>query len=125
MNELKIIDALKIPQVDNEKIKYFVDGEFMGDLTMTQTVLIRLNVVKYIHETKDKSILNRFHFVGHEDSNDRMGKEVIITMDEDGNFSESPWEHNYMRRTFMTLMRMEREKCEREAKEKQKQKNNG
>lgn len=40
------------------------------------------------------------------------GEEIKITMDEVGNFSDSPWECNHVRRCMMKLIRMEKEKFE-------------
>ena len=46
------------------------------------------------------------------DSNTVPGEEIKITMDEVGNFSDSPWECNHVRRCMMKLIRMEKEKFE-------------
>ena len=46
------------------------------------------------------------------DSNTVTGEEIKITMDEVGNFSDSPWECNHVRRCMMKLIRMEKEKFE-------------
>ena len=66
--------------------------------------------VKFIQidENKDKSILDKFYFVGHRDSNDKPGEEIKITMDVFGNFSDLSWEMNHVRRSMMRLMSVER-----------------
>ena len=68
-----------------------------------------LGTVAYIKETGDSSILNRFYFVGHKDTNDVPGEEIKMEMDEKGNFSNSPYEMNHVRRHMYTLLKMERE----------------
>lgn len=99
---------VEIPEITDNMMKLFVNDEFVGEVNTDQVNLIRLNVYKYIDETGDTSILDTFYFIGHEDSNYRMGKEIKITMDEDGNFSESAWEINHVRRSLMTLLEIDR-----------------
>ena len=41
-----------------------------------------------------------------------LEKKSKITMDEVGNFSDSPWECNHVHRCMMKLIRMEKEKFE-------------
>lgn len=45
-----------------------------------------------IYETEDSSILNRFYFVGHEDTNDIPGEELKIELKENGMFSDFLYE---------------------------------
>ena len=101
-------NVLNIPEITNNTIQYFVDGEFVGNVTVDQVNQIRENAINYIIENKDKSILDKFYFVGHRDSNDKPGEEIKITMDVFGNFSDLPWEMNHVRRSMMRLMSVER-----------------
>lgn len=101
---------IEIPVITDNTLKLFVNNEFVGNVNNDQANVIRLNVYKYIYETGDTSVLDTFYFIGHEDSNYAMGKEIKITMDEDGNFSDLPWEMAYIRRCLMTLVEMDRKK---------------
>ena len=102
--------VLQIPRITNTTIQYFVDGEFIDNVTVDEVNKIRENVLEYIADTKDISILNRFYFIGHEDTNDgKMGKEVKMTMDNYGNLSELPWEMAHVRRSMYHLMQIGRE----------------
>ena len=101
-------NVLNIPEITNNTIQYFVDGEFVENVTVDQVNQIRENVINYIIENKDKSILDKFYFIGHRDSNDKPGEEIKITMDVFGNFSDLPWEMNHVRRSIMRLMQLER-----------------
>ena len=89
-----------------------MDDEFVGNVTVDQVNQIRENVINYIIEKKDKSILDKFYFVGHRDSNDKPREEIKITMDAFGNFSDLPWEMNHVRRSMMRLMQIGRKNCE-------------
>ena len=100
---------LQIPNKLDDTIKLYVDGVFVDGLDVNQVNQYRINVLKYIYETGDSSILNRFYFVGHKDSNDIPGEEIKMEMDEKGNFSNSPYEMNHVRRHMVTLLKMERE----------------
>ena len=96
-----------IPEIKNTLMKLFVNDEYLGDVTIDQVNKIRVDVVKYIVETGNESILNDFYFIGHEDSNDVMGKEIKITMtDKYGNLSDSPWEMNHVRRSMYELLQL-------------------
>lgn len=101
-------NVLNIPEITNNTIQYFVDGEFVENVTVDQVNQIRENIINYIIENKDKSILDKFYFVGHRDSNDKPGEEIKITIDVFGNFSDLPWEMNHVRRSMMRLMSVER-----------------
>ena len=101
-------NVLNIPEITNNTIQYFVDDEFVENVTVDQVNQIRENVINYIIENKDKSILDKFYFVGHRDSNDKPGEEIKITMDVWGNFSDLAWEMNHVRRSMMRLMSVER-----------------
>ena len=102
---------LNIPEITNNTIQYFVDNKLVGNVTVDQVNQIRENIMNYIVENKDKSILDRFYFVGHKDSNDKLGEEVKITMDVFGNLSDLPWEMNHVRRSMMHLMQIGRKHC--------------
>ena len=105
--------ALEIPRITNTTLQYFVDGEYVDNVDVNEMSKIRENVLLYIVETKDASILNRFYFVGHKDSNNsKMGEKVKITMDSFGNFSDIPWEMSHVRRCMKKLMEIEREHSE-------------
>jgi len=97
--------VLEIPRITNTTIQYFVDGEFIDNVTVDEVNKIRENVLEYIVNTKDSSILNRFYFIGHKDTNNgKMGEEVKMTMDDYSNFSDFPWEITHVRRSLMHLM---------------------
>jgi hypothetical protein len=104
---------LEIPKITNTTLQYFVDGEFIDNVTVDEVNKIRENVLMHIVDTKDASILNRFYFVGHKDTNNgKMGEEVKITMDSFGNLSDLPWEMAHVRRSMMRLMQIGRKYCE-------------
>ena len=106
-------NVLQIPRITNTTIKYFVDDEFVDNVTVNEVNKIRENVLEYIVNTKDISILNRFYFIGHKDTNDgKMGEEVKITMDNFGNLSDLPWEMTHVRRSMYHLMQIGRKHCE-------------
>ena len=100
--------TLEIPRITNTTIKYFVDGEYVDNVTVDEVNKIRENVLEHIVATQDASILNRFFFVGHKDSNDKMGEEIVITMDSFGNLSDLPWEMAHVRRSMMRMIRFGR-----------------
>ena len=104
--------TLEIPRITNTTIKYFVDGEYVDNVNVDEVNKIRENVLEHIVATKDASILKRFYFVGHKDSNDKMGEEIVITMDSFGNLSNLPWEMAHVRRSMFHLMQIGREHTE-------------
>lgn len=99
---------IEIPVITDNMLKLFVNNEFVGEVNTEQVNLIRLNVYKYIYETGDTSVLNTFYFIGHEDSNYRKGKEIKITMHNDGILSDLPWEMNHVRRSLLSLIEIDR-----------------
>jgi hypothetical protein len=104
--------ALEIPKITNTALQYFIDGEYVDNVDINEVNKIRENVLMHIVATKDASILNRFYFVGHKDTNNgKMGEEIKITMDSFGNFSNLPWEMNHVRRSMMRLMEIGRKHC--------------
>jgi len=106
-------NVLQIPRITNTTIQYFVDGEFVDNVTANEVNKIRENVLEYIVNTKDISILNHFYFIGHKDTNnDKMGEEVKVTMDKFGNLSDLPWEMSHVRRSMYHLMQIGRKHSE-------------
>ena len=103
---------LQVPNKVDDTIKLYVDGVFIDRLNVNQVCQYRYNILKYIYETEDSSILDRFYLVGHKDTNDKPGEEIQIQMDIYGNFFDSPYELNYVRRYMMEIMRMERKNIE-------------
>lgn len=101
---------IEIPVITDNMLKLFVNNEFVGEVNTDQVNLIRLNVYKYIDETGDTSILDTFYFIGHEDSDYAMGKEIKITMCKNGNFSNLSWEMCHVRRSLKAMMEMDRKK---------------
>lgn len=101
---------LGIPTITNDKLKLFVDDVFIGELDVNQVDEYRVNIVTYIVKTGDESIIDRFYFVGHEDTNDVMRDEIKITMDAIGNFSHMPYESSHVRRNMVKLMKLEIER---------------
>lgn len=98
---------LQIPNKLDDTVCLYVDGEFVDRLDVNQVNQYRINVVKYIYKTGDSSILNRFYFVGHKDTNDIPGEEIKIEMDEKGNLSNQPYEMSHVRRHMWILIKMD------------------
>ena len=107
--EVKESVLLGIPTITNDKLKLFVDDVFIGELDVNQVSEYRLNILNYIFKTGDKSIIDRFYFIGHEDSDEGISGEIKITMDIKGNFSDNPWEVNHIRRSMLKLLRLLRQ----------------
>ena len=99
--------TLEIPRITNTTIKYYVDGEYIDNVTMEEVNKIHENVLEHIVATKDASILNRFYFIGHKDSNDKMGEAIKITMNSLGDFSDMPWEMSHIRRSIVRILKLE------------------
>lgn len=97
---------LEVPRVSHTKVKVYIDGYFSTYATAERIAAFKNNVLRYIKETGDKSVLKRFYFVGHEDGNEKMGKEITITMDERGNFSDFPWEFSHIRRCIYEWLKL-------------------
>lgn len=97
---------LQIPNKLDDTVHLYVDGVFVDRLDVNQVNQYRINVLKYIYETGDSSILNRFYFVGHKDTNNTPGEEIKMEMDKKGNFSNSPYEMNHARRYMYTLLKL-------------------
>lgn len=100
---------LQIPNKLDDTVCLYVDGVFVDRLDVNQVNQYRINVLKYVYKTGDSSILKRFYFVGHEDSEDIPGEEIKMEMDEKGNFSDYPYELSHVRRYMLKFLRMERE----------------
>lgn len=107
---------LQIPNKLDDTVRLYVDGVFVDRLDVNQVNQYRINVLKYIYETGDTSILNRFYFIGHQDTNDEPGEEIKMEMDEYGNLSELPYEMAHVRRHMWTLITMGRERREQLSK---------
>lgn len=106
-------NVLEIPKITNTTLQYFIDGKYIDNVDVNEVNKIRENVLMYIVDTKDVSILNRFYFIGHKDTNNgKMGEDVKITMDNFGNFSDLPWEMAHVRRSMMHLMEIGRKYSE-------------
>ena len=97
---------LQIPNKLDDTVCLYVDGEFVDRLDVEQVNQYRINVLKYIHETGDSLILNRFYFVGHKDTYDMPGEEIKIEMDEKANFSDIPYEMSHRHRHMRILFEM-------------------
>lgn len=108
MNELKLNKEnvlLNIPSVKNDLIQLFVHDKFICNLTNNELNAYRIQIVNYIYETDDISILNDFYFVGHKEDKGIMSDELIkITMDKNGELSDFPYECGHVRRDMLYLM---------------------
>ena len=100
---------LQIPNKLDDTVRLYVDGVFVDRLDVNQVNQYRIKVLKYVYETGDSSILNRFYFVGHEDTNDMPGKEIKFEMDERGSLSELPYEMAHVHRHMWILIKMGKE----------------
>mgnify|MGYP003291589817 CR=1 FL=1 len=95
---------LQIPNKLDDTVSLYVDDVFVDKLDVNQVNQYRINVVKYIYETGDSSILNRFYFVGHKDTETVPGEEIKMEMDEKGNLSDLPYEMAHVRRHMRRLI---------------------
>lgn len=106
---MKKINLFKIPEIKNDKVALFVDNKFVGWCDTNQVNQYRYNVVKYIKETGDESIRERFYFIGHLDG-DEMGKEVKMVIEDNlGNFNVYPYELAHIRRQTLKLLKLTRD----------------
>ena len=108
---MKKEDLLRnIPTVTNDRIKLYVHNEFVHNLTSDELNAYRRQVVDYIYETDDISILEDFYFEGHKENNGEMSDEIIkFNMDRHGNLSDFPYECGQVRRDMLYLMSKQRE----------------
>ena len=97
---------ITIPTLTDTTVKLSVDGKYVGDVTSEQFNKIRIDVVQYIVDTSDTSVLDTFYVIGHKDTNTEMGEEIKITMDEFGNISDLPWEMAHVRRDMFKLIQL-------------------
>jgi hypothetical protein len=99
---------LQIPVITNDKVKLFVDNKFVGWCDVNQVNQYRYNVIKYIKETGDTSVRDRFYFVGHLDNNtNEPGNEIKMELEDNfGNFSSYPYELAHIRRQIYNLMKL-------------------
>lgn len=104
---LRIPKVLKIPEVEYTTLKYYVNDEFVGDVTLEQACQIRVNAVRHIVDKHDTSIIDSFYFIGHENLyGERPGPEIKITMDEYGHLSDIPYELDHVRRAMYELIQL-------------------
>lgn len=73
---------LQIPAITNDKVKLFVDNQFVSELDVNQFNEYRIQIIEYISETGDDSILQRIYFIGHEGYDNNFGKEIKITFED-------------------------------------------
>lgn len=105
---------VSIPEVNDDKVQLFIDGEFAGNVTTEQFNKLRNEMVKYAYYSKDKSIFDRVYIVGHEDSNKEMGEEIKITFTGvKGNMTDIPWEFAHWRRANLRLFQFQIENNKR------------
>ena len=97
---------ITIPNITDNTLKLFVDNKYLGEVTTDQLSKLRVDIVEYINETGDTSILGTFYLIGHEDYDTKMGEEIKITMEPDGALSQFPWEMNHARRDLIKLLHM-------------------
>lgn len=98
---------VSIPEVNDNKVQLFIDGEFAGNITTEQFNKLRNEIVKYAYYSKDNSIFDRIYLVGHKDSNEGMGEEIKITFtDVQGNMTDIPWEFAHWRRANLRLLQI-------------------
>jgi hypothetical protein len=104
---------LQIPVITNDKIKLFVDNQFVSELDVNQFNAYRVQIIEYISETGDDSILHRIHFIGHEDDHNEFGKEIKITFEDAyGNLTDYPYELDHVRRSLFKLTKLGRKICD-------------
>lgn len=97
---------ITIPNITDYTLKLFVDNEYLGEVTTDQLIKLRVDIVKYINETGDTSILDTFYLIGHEDYDTKMGEEIKITMEPDGALSYYSWEMNHVKRNLLKLLQL-------------------
>lgn len=96
----KLALLTEIPTITNDKIKLFVDNKFIGELDINQFNQYRVNIIEYISQTGDASILQRIHFVGHKTvrDNNTIGEEIKIEFEDAyGNMTDYPYELDRVR----------------------------
>lgn len=99
-----------IPIITNDKIQLYVHDKFVRNLTCDELNAYRRQIVDYIYETDDISILEDFYFEGHKENNGEMSDEIIkFNMDRHGNLSDFPYECGQVRRDMLYLMSKQRE----------------
>lgn len=106
--EEKELVLLTIPTITNDKIKLFVDDKFIGELDINQFNQYRINIIEYISQTGDTSILQRIHFVGHKTTiNNIIGEEIKIEFEDAyGNMSDYPYELDRVRIYLYKLIKL-------------------
>lgn len=104
--EEKELLLLTIPTITNDKIKLFVDDKFIGELDINQFNQYRINIIEYISQTGDTSILQRIHFIGHKATiNNTIGEEIKIEFEDVyGNMYDYPYELDRIRMYMYKLI---------------------
>ena len=93
----KDILLLQITVITNDKLKLFVDNQFVAELDINQFNAYRVQIIEYISETEDDSILQRIYFIGHEGYDNKIGKEIKITFEDVyGNLTDYPYVLDYL-----------------------------
>ena len=101
---------MNIPTVTDDLMQLYVHDKFVGNLTVNQVNDYRKQIVDYIHETDDTSILKDFYFVGHKENRGEMCEELVkCHMDKYGDLSDFPYECGHVRRDMLYLMSKQRE----------------
>lgn len=95
-----------VPVIENSTAKLYVNNQYKGEINEIQLFKLKIQVLDYLKETKDKSILDTFYFVGHEDSpSDEMPEKIIkTTMNKHGYLEEELWELNHSIRALLKLI---------------------
>ena len=95
-----------VPVIENSTAKLYVNGQYKGEINEIQLLKLKIQVLDYLKETKDESILDTIYFVGHEDSpSDEMPAKIIkTTMNKHGYLVEELWELNHSIRALMKLI---------------------
>jgi hypothetical protein len=99
-----------IPIITDDLMQLYVHDKFVDNLTVNQANAYRRQIIDYIHETNDTSILEDFYFVGHKENHGEMCEELVkCYMDKYGNLSDFPYECSHVRRDMLYLMAKQRE----------------
>lgn len=95
-----------VPVIENSTAKLYVNNQYKGEINEIQLFKLKIQVLGYLKETKDESILDTFYFVGHEDSpSDEMPEKIIkTTMNKHGYLVEELWELNHSIRALLKLI---------------------
>lgn len=97
---------IDVPVIENCTAKLYVNGQYKGEINEIQLFKLKIQVLDYLKETKDESILDTFYFVGHENSPfDEMPEKIIkTTMNKHGYLVDELWELNHSIRALLKLI---------------------